>query len=145
MDGFHTACTFMAVLGKCFGDAGLSDVVVESGIVGPSSISGALEGRHYNRGLRMHMVMQEALLQMQWAQFALWVVEQPEFKEEDQIVTALRELRECFTEQRISELLALPEFRQLSELYLDFCRTDRGPMAAYRYGRSPQNVCQGYT
>ena len=39
-----------------FGDAGLADVLVESGIVGAGSVTGVIEGRHYNRAVRTHKV-----------------------------------------------------------------------------------------
>ena len=48
MGGFHIAMTFLAVLGKRFGDAGLHDILVESGIVGTSAVHGVLSGKHYN-------------------------------------------------------------------------------------------------
>ena len=56
MGSFHTICSFLAAIGKRFGDAGLGDIVTESGIVGSGSVAAVLEGRHYNRALRTHKV-----------------------------------------------------------------------------------------
>ena len=56
MGTFHTICAFTAAIGKRFGEAGLVDILVESGIVGSGSVAGVLEGRHYNRAVRMHKV-----------------------------------------------------------------------------------------
>ena len=56
MGAFHTACTFLRVLGKRFGDAGLTDLLIESGALASGSVSGVLEGRHYNRAVRLHKV-----------------------------------------------------------------------------------------
>lgn len=53
---FHTICTFLAAIGKRFGDAGLADVLMESGVVGSGSVTGVIEGRHYNRAVRTHKV-----------------------------------------------------------------------------------------
>lgn len=53
---FHI-CAFMSAMGKRFGDAGLSDVLLKSGVVGAGSIAGVLEGRHYNRALCTHKVI----------------------------------------------------------------------------------------
>ena len=53
---FHTICAFLAAIGKRFGDAGLADVLMESGIVGSGSVAGAIEGRHYNRAVLTHKV-----------------------------------------------------------------------------------------
>ena len=53
---FHTICAFLAAIGKRFGDAGLADVLVESGIEGSGSVAGVVEGRQYNRAVRTHKV-----------------------------------------------------------------------------------------
>lgn len=56
MGSFHIMCAFMAAIGKRFGDAGLADILIESGVVGSGSVAGVLEGKHYNRAVRMHKV-----------------------------------------------------------------------------------------
>ena len=48
MGAFHTICTFIAVIGKHFQDAGLKDLCIESGVVAEGSVSGIFNGRHYN-------------------------------------------------------------------------------------------------
>ena len=53
---FHTICAFLAAIEKRFVDAGLADVLMESGIVGSGSVAGVIEGRHYNRGVCTHKV-----------------------------------------------------------------------------------------
>ena len=58
---FHTACMFMAVIGKRFGDAGLNDILIEASLVGSGSVNGVINGKHYNRALRCHKVVLEAL------------------------------------------------------------------------------------
>ena len=45
---FHTCMTFLAVIGKRFGDAGLFDISVESEVVAIGSANAVLQGRHYN-------------------------------------------------------------------------------------------------
>lgn len=52
---FHTLCTLLRILGKRFADAGLQDLPVEAGVVAQGSVSRVLEGRHYNRGIRVHI------------------------------------------------------------------------------------------
>ena len=56
MGAFHIACTFMAVIGKRFGDAGLRDMLVESRTVGPSAVHTVLNGKHYNRAMQCHQL-----------------------------------------------------------------------------------------
>lgn len=57
MGAFHITCAYLAAIGKRFGDAGLSDVLIESGVVATGSVAGVLEGRHYNRAVRLHKVI----------------------------------------------------------------------------------------
>ena len=52
----------MAAIGKRFSDAGLGDILIESGIVGSGSVSGILEEKHYNRAVRMHKVRKQITL-----------------------------------------------------------------------------------
>lgn len=56
MGTFHTVCAFLAAIGKRFSGAGLEDVLIESGIVATGSVSGVLQGKHYNRAIRTHKV-----------------------------------------------------------------------------------------
>ena len=60
---------FLAVIGKRFRDAGLLDILVESGVAGPASASSALDGRQYNRGVRYHKIVAEALERLRWKAF----------------------------------------------------------------------------
>ena len=48
---FHTICTFLSVIGKRFQDAGLRDVMIESGVISEGSVFGV---RTYNRAIRFH-------------------------------------------------------------------------------------------
>ena len=57
MGVFHTICTMPAIMGKRFGDAGLRDLAVESGVIADGSIAGVLDGRNYNRAIRLHKLM----------------------------------------------------------------------------------------
>ena len=51
----------LSVIEKRFQDAGLRDVIIESGVIAEGSVSGVLEGRTYNRAIRCHKLMFEAL------------------------------------------------------------------------------------
>ncbi|CAG2186230.1 unnamed protein product [Mytilus edulis] len=73
MGAFHTACAFIAVIGKRFGDAGLGDLLLESGVIGSCSLTGVLEGKHYNRALRLHKIVFEAFERLRWEAFGSWL------------------------------------------------------------------------
>ena len=48
MGEFHTCMALLACIGKRFGDAGLQNVLIESGVVASGSVTGILNGHHYN-------------------------------------------------------------------------------------------------
>ncbi|GBM17909.1 hypothetical protein AVEN_108996-1 [Araneus ventricosus] len=66
---FHVSMSFLAVIGKRFKDAGLYNILVESGIVAEGSINGVLSGKCYNRSIRCHKIMFEAISRLLWAEF----------------------------------------------------------------------------
>lgn len=45
MGAFHICSTYLAVLGKRFDDSGLRDLIIESGLVGPSAVNGKYHGK----------------------------------------------------------------------------------------------------
>ena len=47
MGAFHTICTFIAVIGKRFQDAGFKDLCIESGVVAEGYVSGIFNGRDW--------------------------------------------------------------------------------------------------
>ena len=72
-DVFHTICTFLSVTGKHFQDAGLRDVIIESGVITEGSVSGVLEGCTSNHTIRFHELMFEALYLLAWIGFNSWI------------------------------------------------------------------------
>ena len=66
---FHTAMTFLAVIGKRFALSGLEDVLVEAEIVAQGSLKGVMNGHMYNRSIRAHKLLFEALARMQLLDF----------------------------------------------------------------------------
>ena len=61
LGAFHTTCIFIAVIGKRFGDAGLRDIVIESNILGESSVEQILKGKHYNNAVRILKYFYDAM------------------------------------------------------------------------------------
>ena len=61
MGSFHLTCAFMGALGKKMRCSALEEVLIESGICASGSIEQVLTGKHYNRALRVHKVVYEAL------------------------------------------------------------------------------------
>ena len=49
----------LAIIGKHFGEAGLRDLCVEPGVVAGGSVPGVLDGRKYDRAIRVHKLVYE--------------------------------------------------------------------------------------
>ena len=74
MGTFHTACVMLSIIGKRFADAGLRDILIETDLVAEGSVAGVLEGRMYNRGIRTHKLVQEAMIRLAFEGFMPWLL-----------------------------------------------------------------------
>ena len=70
---FHTIFNVLSIIGKRFQDAGLRDICIEFGILAEGSVSSIIEGKMYNRAVRVHKYIYEALLCLIWKHFIPWV------------------------------------------------------------------------
>lgn len=92
---FHTTMSYLGILGKRFGIAGLQDIVVEAGIVAVGSINGVLSAKHYNWAMRAHKLMFEALERLRFKDFIDSLSE-----EEGECVTSMiKRLQDSFHSQ----------------------------------------------
>jgi len=66
MGEFHTAMAYLSCIGKRFGDAGFQDDIIEAEVVAAGSIEGVITGHQYNRSIRSHKLMCEALQRLRW-------------------------------------------------------------------------------
>jgi len=64
LGGLHTSMNFLKVIGQHMQASGLSEVWVESGILGPVSTEKALEGKSYTKGMRAHKLTFQAMWQI---------------------------------------------------------------------------------
>ena len=71
MGVFHTCCNLMIIIGKCFQDAGLRNLAVES----EGSVDKVLLGKKSNRELRFLKLTYEALLCLAWTGLYPWLDE----------------------------------------------------------------------
>ena len=61
MGVFHTICSIFGTVGKMMQGSGLAEIIIESGICASGSLDKVLSGKHYNRALRVHKLVSEAL------------------------------------------------------------------------------------
>ena len=65
MGEFHTICYLLSTIEKRFQDAGLRDLIAEG------SITALMEGRKYNRAVRLHKIVYVAMMRLAWNGFLL--------------------------------------------------------------------------
>ena len=53
MSSFHATCVFLGVIGKRFGDAGLKNLIAETGLIGADMAEQLFKGKHYNARLKL--------------------------------------------------------------------------------------------
>lgn len=134
MGDFHVACVFLAVIGKRFGDAGLRDLLIESRIIGSGSLNGVLEGKHYNRALRIHKVVLEALMRLNWQAFIQCNRESQRSsitRQLEAVEAARQNVREGPTSVNIQALTGNPELKDLLQSFEDFNRSSSGKMGKF--------------
>ena len=64
LGGFHLLMMLLGIMGTRYGDAGLRELAVQSEVVAEGSIERVFEGKNYNRAVRLHKVVYEALFRM---------------------------------------------------------------------------------
>ena len=62
MGGFHLIMMLLGVIDTRFSDAGLRELPIESDAIAEGSIERVLNGKNYNRSLRLHKIFYEALM-----------------------------------------------------------------------------------
>ena len=131
MGTFHTICNALAVLGKRFQDAGLRDLCIESGIVAEGSVTGVMEGRMYNRAVRVHKIVYEALMRLLWNEFVQHVMD----GHKDLLEAVLVQVHTMEHNQKdVTHILQQPEFIQVTVMwkeFLEILRTSHGQMTMF--------------
>jgi len=61
LGSFHTMSAYMGALGTMMSGSGFEDIVVQSGICASGSIMQVMNGKHYNRAMRVHQQMMDAI------------------------------------------------------------------------------------
>ncbi len=89
MGGFHIALNYLAVLGKMFDNCGLEDLLVESGVYASGTIAELLKGKQYNRGVRAHKLVAEAMFRLKWTEFCSWLKDANNEPAQHEVIRAL--------------------------------------------------------
>ena len=136
MGVFHTICVLLGIIGKRFKDAGLRDLCVEAQVIAEGSVSGVLEGRRYNRAVRLHKLVYEALMRQAWAGFQTWIEENHGDKKSlvDNAFGSLQRLHDSICQAEFQRTLDEKSFSEVTELfrrYMLFLRTENGTLSEF--------------
>ncbi len=136
MGTFHTICNFLGILGKRFQDAGLRDLCIESGIIAEGSVAAVMEGCHYNRAIRIHKYIYEALMRLVWRAFLMWVNDNHPNKQEhlEEFLEYVSDLHDEMSSDALDQTYAQPCFTDIAQLfaqYLDHLRVSNGPLSTF--------------
>lgn len=135
MGVFHTICNLLSILGKRFQDAGLRDLCVESGVIAEGSVAGVMEGRRYNRAVRLHKLVYEAMMRLVWKGFLPWLeVQHPnEIHHLKETLQSIASFHEDVSEASFAHLLENTSYTctmELFQVYTDSLR-DRQGLSAF--------------
>lgn len=133
---FHTICNLMSIIGKRFQDAGLKDLCIESGVIAEGSISKVLEGKMYNRAVRVHKYICEALMRLAWQQFVPWVQKEHPSKLctvrslEEEVANAVDEMNQQ-SHDALLQSMGFEEVHGLWSTFLEHLRCSNGEQSKF--------------
>ena len=89
-------------------------------MIADGSAAGVLEGRSYNRAIRFHKLMFEALNRLAWNGFQRWIEERHEDKKPrvDALMKGLKQLIDCTREPEFKDVTSSLLFEEVSQLFL---------------------------
>ena len=122
---------FLSIIGQRFADAGLHDILVESGLTGSNAVSSVLSGKHYNRAMRVLQVVMEALFRLLWRSFEQWLSEEEALGRifSARLKNALECFRQGFRQESFHALKSSPDFNVLYQAFCQFCASLQSPVA----------------
>ena len=109
MGGFHLLLMLLGVIGDRFGDAGLRELAVQSDVVAEGSVDKAMKGKQYNRAVRLHKCVYEALMRLLLREFEATVQSLPALN--------LEQLKLNLNQDDFDQVLNSREFREFGEQF----------------------------
>ena len=115
-----------------YGKAGLQDVLVEAEVISADAVVAALSGRHYNRAVRAHKIVWEALPRLRWRKFEKFLDAGQACGVDFAVLSqALSSLRLSPSRRSMSSVILTPDFKALMAAYEHFCQDDHGPLFSF--------------
>ena len=114
LGGFHTMLSYLAALGNFVRGSGFKEITIEAGLCASGSLEQVMKGKHYNRCMRVHTTMTEALERMLFTAFLQNTGGAPTEEEMKQIASGLKDTLTC---DKADEVLSSPKFEELFANY----------------------------
>ena len=73
LGGFHALSSYIAAIGKIYGDGGLKDLLINAGVFAPCTTVQLLAGKHFHRAIRGLTLVFEALMRLWMSSFIKWL------------------------------------------------------------------------
>ena len=70
---FSSGYALHSSIGQYYEESGLDDILIEAGLYGSSKVNRIIKGKSYNKAVRAHKLMFEAMMRLSWASFCTWV------------------------------------------------------------------------
>ena len=88
-------------------------------MIADGSAAGVLEGRSYNRAIRLHKIMFEALNRLACNGFQRWIEEQHKDKTPrvDELMKGLKQLNDSTCELEFKDVMRSPLFQEVLQLF----------------------------
>ena len=123
---------------KCFKDAGLQTILIEAGAIAEGSVEAVLDGRQYNRTMRVHKCMFEALHRLALRNVIPRVQEYhidiDDIEKVEQGFEQMQDLNADLTQKSFEDSLKKPELQLVLSYYisyLEFLRSSNGPLSSF--------------
>ena len=118
LGGFHLLMMLLGVMGMRFGDAGLREIKIQSGAVAEGSIEKVLEGKNYNRAVRLQKIVYEALRRTLLDKFEASLLENVIMDASEQKNTVIENLKLNLSQEEYQKVVASSEFKNWNELLM---------------------------
>ena len=113
LGSFHGNMSFLSCIGKIWGDAGLRDLLVDSGVYAAGTAELFMQGKEYNRSVTAFIYVYEVLSQLRFTEFLKWLQEKNE-QLPDELWNQLSTTKDLFL-QGVAPHSAITELQDLIE------------------------------
>ena len=101
MGGFHIAMNFLGAIGHLMKETGIEEILAESEICQPGTVSKLLDGKDYYTMLHAHRVVARAMFGLLWESFESWTLEEGNETEDfSNLSTCLGDICRAINEDR---------------------------------------------